>query len=1185
MPQPTAIAERRDAQMLGGLIQILRRSEVYPSLLAALRARQESADPLAIGAIRAAWPALVGALCQDWPAPIVLVAANPEEARRLRDEVGLWLGNGRPILAHPAPDHLFYEPDAWARDTVVERAGVLDSLARFRTAHLAPLVVTSAWATMTRTVPPLVFRRATLHLTPGELHPQHELLVRLVGLGYELAAVVEEPGTFCQRGSVVDVYPPNWPQPLRIDYFGDEIDSLRLFDPATQRSLERLQEAMVAPAAEAMPAYGAAAAHALRNTDLSGCDEGTQATYGELADALSEGRGWQGLERYLAYLYPRPTTLLDHLPQGSLVLLSDQAATGDAVLRLENQAQALRAEMVAAGKLPGDVPLPYLPWQPLTAALRSAGAVELGSGTGESVAILPEDLFQPAPRLGGHLRDMMGALAEMRLDGRRVVAVTRQANRVSEMLKELDLYVSPVHALEQPPAAGTLTLVDDAASEGWTFVPGRTVLLTDAELFGWVRLRRQAPPRPRRAAPETPYADLSPGDLVVHMEHGIGVFRGMVRKTLGAVEREYLELEYAEGDRLFVPIQQTDRVSRYVGGSGTPPSPHRLGSADWRVARERAARSVRALAIDLLELYAEREVAQGYAFSPDTVWQHELEASFPYQETADQERALVEVKEDMQQPRPMDRLICGDVGYGKTEVALRAAFKAVMDNKQVAVLVPTTVLAQQHYYTFRRRLQAYPVTVEMLSRFRSKAEARQVIDDLAAGKVDVVIGTHRLLSRDVAFDDLGLVIVDEEQRFGVGHKEQLKEMRREVDVLTLTATPIPRTLHLALGGARDMSIIDTPPENRLPIRTYVAPRERGLVKRAVLRELDRNGQVYYVHNRVQDIYRVAETLRELVPEARLLIGHGQMPEDDLARVMLAFAQGEADVLLCTTIIESGLDIPNVNTLIIDQAERFGLSQLYQLRGRVGRGVERAYAYLLHTPNRPLSEVALARLRTIQEASALGAGFQVAMRDMEIRGVGDILGAEQHGHIAAVGFDLYARLLREAVRAMRQGGDDGRASLSARAQVAVDGVLQDLGPSVELPLSGYLPEGYIADSSLRLRLYRRMAELRALDEIGALEHELQDRFGALPEVVSNLVYLLKIKALCRDAGVKGVAVERDQVALSSNRPLTAAEIQQVQGLGLPARAQGGRIWLAMNRDWRRNLVCLLELFAGRGARSD
>jgi len=647
------------------------------------------------------------------------------------------------------------------------------------------------------------------------------------------------------------------------------------------------------------------------------------------------------------------------------------------------------------------------------------------------------------------------------------------------------------------------------------------------------------------------------------------------------VEREYLELEYGACDRLFVPIQQTDRVTRYVGGAGPVPELHRLRSAGWRAARERAARAVRELAVDLLELYAEREVAEGHAFSDDTVWQHELEASFPYQETEDQQRALAEVKEDMEQPRPMDRLICGDVGYGKTEVALRAAFKAVMDSKQVAVLVPTTVLAQQHYHTFRRRLRAYPIRVDMLSRFRSRAEAKHVVQDLSEGKADIVIGTHRLLSDDVEFRDLGLLIIDEEQRFGVGHKEQLKDMRREVDVLTLTATPIPRTLHLALGGARDMSIIDTPPEDRLPIRTYVAPWERSLVRRAILRELDRNGQIYYVHNRVHDIYRVAGMLRDLAPEARILIGHGQMPEEDLARVMVAFAQGEADLLLCTTIIESGLDIPNVNTIIIDQAERFGLSQLYQLRGRVGRGVERAYAYLLHTPGKPLSDVASARLRTIQEASTLGAGFQVAMRDMEIRGVGDILGAEQHGHIAAVGFDLYSRLLREAVRAMREGGDGDIAARSARAKVAVDSLLGDLGPSVELPLSAYLPEEYVEDNALRLRLYRRMAEMRDLEEIRGLEAELADRFGSLPEPVSNLIMILRVKAFCRRAGIKGVGVEPGQIALNSHEPLTPRQIRAVDDLALPAKARGGRIWLDMTRDWRRNLLRILErLVQGR-----
>ena len=536
-------------------------------------------------------------------------------------------------------------------------------------------------------------------------------------------------------------------------------------------------------------------------------------------------------------------------------------------------------------------------------------------------------------------------------------------------------------------------------------------------------------------APEVFFADVQPGDFVVHIEHGIGRFHGLIKMTVDGMEREYLQVEYAQGDQLYVPVHQADRLARYVGAGEAIPSLHRLGTAEWEQVKQRARRAVAEIADDLLELYAAREVVQGHAFSPDAAWQHELEASFPYVETEDQLVAIEAVKQDMEQARPMDRLICGDVGYGKTEVALRAAFKAIMDSKQVAILVPTTVLAQQHYTNFSRRLAAFPVSVAMLSRFQTPAQQDRVLSGLANGSVDLVIGTHRLLSNDVAFKDLGLLIVDEEQRFGVAHKERIKQLRTEVDVLTLTATPIPRTLHMSLTGVRDLSTIDTPPEERLPIKTFVGDFDETLVRQAILREMDRNGQVFFVHNRVQGIEQIAAKLGKIVPEARIAIAHGQMPERELSAVMLAFAEGDYDVLVCTSIIESGLDIPNANTIIINRADMFGLAQLYQLRGRVGRSAVRAYAYLLVDKYKALSEDARRRLEAIQEASELGAGFRIAMHDLEIRGAGELLGARQHGHIAAVGFDLYTRLLAQAVNEARRTADEGRRTKDDRTTAA------------------------------------------------------------------------------------------------------------------------------------------------------
>jgi transcription-repair coupling factor (superfamily II helicase) len=633
-----------------------------------------------------------------------------------------------------------------------------------------------------------------------------------------------------------------------------------------------------------------------------------------------------------------------------------------------------------------------------------------------------------------------------------------------------------------------------------------------------------------------------------------------------------LELHYAEGDRLFVPIDQLHRVSRYVGPGEHVPTLTRLGSPEWARTKERVRRAVADLAQELLALYAAREVLSGHAFPPDSPWQLELEASFPYVETPDQLLAIRQVKQDMEQPRPMDRLVCGDVGYGKTEVAIRAAFKAVLDGTQVAILVPTTVLAQQHFQTFSERLAAFPLRVEMLSRFRSDGEQRRVLADLEDGAVDIVIGTHRLIQKDVQFKNLGLAIIDEEQRFGVGHKERLKRMRREVDVLTLSATPIPRTLYMSLSGIRDMSTMDTPPEERLPIKTYVAEFDERLIREAILRELDRGGQVYFVHNRVQSIDSVARRLREIVPEAEIGVGHGQMAEHELEQVMLDFVRGRVDVLACTTIIESGLDIPNVNTIIINQADKLGLAQLYQLRGRVGRGAHLAYAYLLYDRKGRLTETAQRRLQAIFEATELGAGFQIALRDLEIRGAGNLLGAEQSGHMAAVGFELYCQMLAEAVEGLR-AMKEGLPPPPPRA-----------GPEVviDLPLSAHLPDSYVPDLNLRLALYQRMAQMESVEQVEELAQELRDRFQAPPPLARNLLYVVRLRVLAMQAGVESIASEDAQIVvrLKEGRLLPAEALRG----RLPEGAHVGRTQLRLERRrlgpaWPQALQRVLEELAG------
>jgi len=979
---------------------------------------------------------------------------------------------------------------------------------------------------------------------------------------------VAEAGQASRRGGIIDVFPASADAPVRIELMGREIESLRAFDPATQRSTHTVYAVEVGPAREIISPDTSL----LAGLDYTRCKPEVRERFEQELSQLRDGLAFRGQDFYVPFL--AQATLLDFATDGTLIVIDEQIDITSVVEEAREEAETVRAELEGRGELPRGLPPALERWASLEDKLRSLQPVlslsrwATEEAGGEGVVRLP---FSTPTAYGGQLRKLVLDSIEDTRAGRRLVVVSQQAQRLAELFAEEDTPASV--AVSVAAESSRLTLVQGSLAEGWRFADDRVDLglITDTEVFGFAKQRR-SPPR-KSINREAFLAELTPGAYVVHIDHGIGRFAGVVHMAVDGHEREYLELHYAEGDKLFVPTDQLDRVSRYIGPSDRQPHLTRLASGEWQRAKARVRRAVQALARDLLALYAAREVLQGHSYGPDTAWQMELEASFPYIETPDQSAAIEAVKKDMEHARPMDRLVCGDVGYGKTEVAVRAAFKAVMEGKQVAVLVPTTVLAQQHFQTFSERLAAFPARVEMLSRFRSDAEQRHIVEELAAGTIDIVIGTHRLLQKDVTFKELGLVVIDEEQRFGVAHKEHLKRMRREVDVLTLSATPIPRTLYMAMGALRDMSTMETPPEERLPIKTYVSEFDERLVRETVLREIERGGQTYFVHNRVHNIDIIAGKLQDIVPEARISIAHGQMDEHELEQAMREFVDGGSDVLVCTTIIESGLDIPNVNTIIINQSDKLGLGQLYQLRGRVGRGAHRAFAYLFYDRKARLTDTARQRLQTIFEATELGAGFQIALRDLEIRGAGNLLGAEQSGFMAAVGFDLYVKLLAGAVEHMR-------AIMRGEPPPPTE---DGAGVTIDLPLSAHLPPSYVPDLNVRLALYQRLSGARDPKEVVAIGQEMVDRFGEPPAAARNLLYVVSLRVLAAQMLAQSVTTE-DGVAVVRMREGEALPRETLEGT-VAKGVQVGRnaLRIELGEGWRERVRRTLEqVAASRGA---
>ncbi|MFP4322337.1 MAG: transcription-repair coupling factor [Anaerolineales bacterium] len=1150
---------------LHGLLSVLTSQAAFSSLVAQLRHDETVADQ---NIVRAARPMVAAALAAALARPLVIVCGREDRAYNLAEQLPVWLPEVH-VLRFMAPNVGFYARAPWSEAVVRSRLETLSGLMHEDFGAGPFCVVTSAHALMQKTLPRREFRLGGRRLRVGQTVDLEALLALWLSLGYEPQTLVSVPGQFSRRGGIVDFFPATQAAPVRIEFWGDEIESLRRFDPATQRSSETLDSVVFTPTREALPKYAPKVADQLAvwfESQAATTPDSPQTDY----EALREGMHFPTLEFYMPWLYAQPGSLLDYLPENSLILIDDWAHLQDQMTELESAALEQRDAARATNAIPPEMPLPYFTWDALQDDLLARRPLHLGRGELPTADIVLGDLFLPDQRFGGQLRNVIDYLHQLAAKGDRAIVVTRQAEHIAQLWSETSTYLRPITTLDDMARLGDTNFVAGELTEGWVLeTPDkhRVHLLTDAEIFGWQRPEPRRRQRPRPAAPPTVLNEMAEGDYAVHVEHGIGRFAGLIKRTVRGEEHELLRLEYADNDILFVPIHQAERLTPYVGPDDRPPKLNRLGTQEWSRIRDKAGKAAEEIAEELLALYAKRELAAGHAFGPDTPWQHELEASFAYVETEDQLRALAQVKRDMESPHPMDRLICGDVGYGKTEIALRAAFKATMDGKQVAVLVPTTILAQQHYQTFLRRLGQFPVNIEMLSRFRDAAQQSAILEKLARADIDILIGTHRLLQADVIFKDLGLMIVDEEQRFGITHKEQLKQMRAAVDVLTLTATPIPRTLYMSITGIRDISLISTPPEERLPVITHTGIYDEKLVRQAILREIDRSGQVFFVHNRVRSINTITARLRELVPEASFAIAHGQMDERQLEEVIVSFSMGEYDVLVSTSIIENGVDIPNANTIILDHAEWFGLAPLYQLRGRVGRSAQQGYAYFFHTTPHRLTDEARARLDTISEETQLGAGFAVAMRDLEIRGAGDLLGRRQSGHVAAVGFHLYTQLLAEAVRRVK-----------ARSGMTERGPAPSTPLTIDLPLPTYIPQEYVPETALRIQLYRRMADLASLDEIAMLEGELRDRFGPIPGAVSGLLYQLRVKLLASAAHASAIVTETDKIGIKLPY-LGAIDRDALQAqLGDLARVSRVAVWLTRDADaetWQIQLLDVLQ----------
>ncbi len=1052
----------------------------YPRLLAALN---QGKSPLALSGLAAVHRAhLAAALHKDTSRPLVVVCADEGEARRAAGDLAAFTGAEVPLL--PARDFQFH-PGAASRQWEHQRLAVFAALDQGD----CPVLAATVEGLMQRTLPPDRFRAACRTLSVGQVCNLDDLTDFLVSAGYTRCDQVEGAGQFSLRGGILDVFSPGLDLPVRMEFWGDEIDSMGLFDPVTQRRTAQRETCTLLPAGEVIGA----------ETDPP--DLSLPAVYDTLATAA------------------------DYLPQNALVALFDTPRAADRAKHYLWQLGEDVTSLLEQGLLSGPNAVFAKPLEQLCGALAPRTLLYLDSFATGNPPVPPAFLLSLTARqltgYGVRFETLTEDLESYQKEDFSVVVLAstqRKADALQGMLREKKIYAAVDTLLHDLPDPGRITIAVGGLSAGFDCPEGKFAVLCEGE----------APPprkRPRRKSDSNrrrleSFTDLSPGDLVVHEHHGIGRFVGMVKMSVDGADRDYIKLQFAGADVLYVPALQLDLVSKYIGSGDDPDRRRlsRLGGGEWERSKTKAKKAAKDMAKGLIQLYAQRQRLAGYAFAPDSPWQRDFEALFPYPETEDQLRAAAEIKGDMEKPVPMDRLLCGDVGYGKTEVAFRAIMKCVLEGKQAAMLVPTTVLAQQHYMTALKRFSQFPVDIEMISRFRTPGQTREILRKTAQGEVDLLIGTHKLLGKDIQFKDLGLLVVDEEQRFGVGHKEKLKKLAKQVDVLTLSATPIPRTLNMALSGLRDMSTLEEPPTNRQPVQTYVLEHDWGVLADAMRRELERGGQVYYLHNRTETIDKTAAKIRSLLgEEARVATAHGKMDQEQLGDIMSRMTDGELDILVCTTIIETGIDLPNVNTLIIEDAERLGLSQLHQLRGRVGRSARRASAYLTYRRNKVLTEDQSKRLSAIREYAAFGSGFKIAMRDLEIRGAGNLLGPEQSGFLMSVGYDLYLRLLEEAV--LEEQGKP---------------VPKPQECLVDLAVSAAIPEKYIPAPEQRMDLYRRIARIQDQEEADDITDELIDRYGDPPRGVTNLIAIALLRAKAARLGISEIA-QKETLRFSLPKP--------------------------------------------------
>ena len=1104
------------------LLSVLKTIPEYTLLLQAAQ-KDTSCAVTGIGQINRSH--MIAGLYRDLGRPVVIVCQDDMAAKRMQEELKAFLGEMASVL--PSRELTLYDTAVVSREWEQKRMRQLFDLAGGRTR----LQIFSWESLSQRTIPKHVLQNAAFSLRVGESYVLEDLLFRLTSAGYSRCGMVEGPGQFAVRGGIVDIYSPAADHPFRAEFFGDELDTMGYFDTTTQRRMENVDEVTILPVGETQPHLHPHGISGLckdleiliaRQKRRKNPNAPLIRTLEKDLDAFRSGLTNPTADRYMALIYPQMATAMDYLPEGTLLILCDQSSLHRCARSRSDEMGMMLDSLLQSGTVAGELCDYVSQWEDFCAELTGKTVVYLDAFGGSSYPeenrpkqLLPMTAKQ-LPSYGGSLDTAAGDLThyqKMEYGSLVLCGTRRRAELLQEMLREKNLSSFLCIPLDTMPKAGQILLTEGTLPYGMEYPNTKLAVLTEGQLI----TRRELKRKPKKSGSTNrqklnSFTDLTPGDLVVHENYGIGRFMAMEQIKVDGAVKDYVKIAYQGSDTLFVPATQLDMVSKYIGGGGedTTVRLNKIGTDAWQKTKAKARKAAKDMAGELIKLYAARKRQPGFPFAADSPWQKEFEDNFPYPETDDQLRCIADIKSDMEAPTPMDRLLCGDVGFGKTEVALRAVMKCIMDGKQAAILVPTTVLAQQHYQTAITRFRGFPVNIDVLSRFRSAAEQKRTVQKLRAGGVDLIIGTHKLLQKTIEFKDLGLLIVDEEQRFGVSHKERLKEISKGVDVLTLSATPIPRTLNMALSGIRDMSTIEEPPADRYPVQTFVMEHNNAIIDDAIRREIERGGQVYYLHNRVETIDQVAGALKRRIPGLHVAVAHGQMGEDALGDVMHAMADGEIQVLVCTTIIETGLDIPNANTLIIENADRFGLSQLHQLRGRVGRSTRHAYAYFTYKPDKNLTEIAEKRLSAIRDFAEFGSGFKIAMRDLEIRGAGNLLGAEQSGHMMSVGYDMYLKLLDEAV--LEERGEKPR----------------ETECTADLNITANVDKNYVSRGEERMDLYRRMAAIRSQEDADDLLDEIIDRYGDPPKGVLNLIDVALLRANARKVAIKDIRQKAGEV---------------------------------------------------------